>query len=133
MTEQQGRIWRANREALAAGICAGLAQDLDLPPTLVRIVCAIFLILPTGLAYLALALLMRQRPQAMYRGFAGSYSRMRANPEAPGAAAAQAPLGAKWAMLRQRLELLEPRIAAAESCVTSREFDLDRKFRHMEG
>ncbi len=125
------RLWRRDRGAMLSGVCAGLAEDLDLPLPLVRAVSVIFVILPTGLAYLALSLLLRRRPM---RG------------RSPVGVRSGGPLGArtgtgtatprpapvqKFALLAHRLEALEPRLKRIEAYVTSDEFELHGGFRRM--
>lgn len=132
------RVWRQDGGALAAGVCAGLADDLDLPLPLVRIVAVLFLILPTGLAYVALALLLRRR----HTGYVPGY----ADRDRPGrAAGAQdasrrggrpatdrpVPVREGWALLRHRFDQLEPRLGRIEAFVTAPDFELHRGFRRM--
>ena len=132
------RVWRQDGGALAAGVCAGLAEDLDLPLPLVRIVAVLFLILPTGLAYLALALLLRRRHPAYAPGYADR--------DRPGGAAGAPAAGRRgfrpatnrpmpvregWALLRHRFDQLEPRLGRIEAFVTAPDFELHRGFRRM--
>ena len=128
------RVWRQDQGAMAAGVCAGLAEDLDLPLPLVRIVALLFLVLPTGLAYLALALLLRRRqPRRFNRAGRPATDAMRAGqggraapmPDRP------APVREGWALLRHRLETLEPRLSRIEAFVTAPDFELHRGFRRM--
>ncbi|MCQ8239317.1 PspC domain-containing protein [Rhizosaccharibacter radicis] len=142
--EASGRVWRQDGNAMMAGVCAGLAEDLDLPLPLVRTVAVLFLVLPTGLAYLALALILRRRPLAaagLRQGFADGRWRT-ASFRGDGAQAAAAPRGADradgsavmrqdLALLRQRFAMLEPRLGNIEAFVTSRDFELHRDFRRM--
>lgn len=120
------RFWRQDDGALAAGVCAGLSEDLDLPLPLVRLVTAIFLMLPTGLAYLALAMLLRRRqPQRRRREGSGTLH------ERGQAAAGSRLSGEGWILLRNRFELLEPRVGRIEAFVTAPDFELHRGFRGM--
>lgn len=119
------RFWRQDDGALAAGVCAGLAEDLDLPLPLVRLVTAIFLILPTGLAYLALAMLLRRR-QPQRRRWNGT-GRLHEH----GPVTGSRPSGEGWILLRNRFELLEPRVGRIEAFVTAPDFELHRGFRGM--
>ena len=141
MNDPFPRVWRQDQGAMAAGVCAGLAEDLNLPLPLVRIVALLFLVLPTGLAYLALALLLRRRqPQhrfnragrpatdAMTAGQGGarrSGGRAAPIPDRP------VPVREGWALLRHRLETLEPRLSRIEAFVTAPDFELHRGFRRM--
>ncbi len=128
------RVWRQDEGAMAAGVCAGLAEDLDLPLPLVRIVALLFVILPTGLAYLALALLLRRRQPhrrgrtapdyATWQGSRGG-GRSASIPDRP------LPVREGWALLRHRFETLEPRLGRIEAFVTAPDFELHRGFRRM--
>ena len=123
------RLWRRDRGAMLSGICAGLAEDLDLPLPLVRAVSVIFVILPTGLAYLALSMLLRRLPA---RGTSQFGARVGAPPGAHGGAATARPMPIqKFALLAHRLEALEPRLKRIEAYVTSDEFELHGGFRRM--
>jgi phage shock protein C len=133
-----GRVWRQDEGAMMAGVCAGLAEDLDLPLPLVRTVAVLFLLLPTGLAYLALALILRRRPHAaagLRQGFASGRAPFRFVDAAPRpAAGSQAPHATTrqdLALLRQRFAMLEPRLKNIEAFVTSRDFELHRDFKRM--
>ena len=124
------RFWRQDKGAVAAGICAGLAEDLDLPLPLIRAVSVIFMILPTGLAYLALAMLLRRRlpPQRSRYESAGQSRNHR---QGSGAGVRDQPLSQSWALLQHRFETLEPRLKNIEAFVTSSDFELHRGFRRM--
>ncbi len=128
------RVWRQDEGAMIAGVCAGIAEDLDLPLPLVRLVTAVFLILPTGLAYLALTLLLRRR----LPGRIAQPDRSGWSPSAAGRRSGQAagtsramPIGQSWALLQHRFEMLEPRLKNIEAFVTSSDFELHRGFRRM--
>ena len=124
-----GRVWRSDRGAMLGGVCAGLAEDLDLPLPLLRLVGVIFLFLPTGLAYLALSLLLRRRvmpgqPRTAVRSGRFSHS-------GSGAAGSSRPIPQNFALLAHRFEALEPRLKRIEAFVTSNEFELHGGFRRM--
>ncbi len=135
------RVWRQDEGAMAAGVCAGLAEDLDLPLPLVRIVALLFLVLPTGLAYLALALLLRRREPhhrvgrtgrtASDRFMAGQGEGRRSGGRAAPIPDRPPPVREGWALLRHRLETLEPRLSRIEAFVTAPDFELHRGFRRM--
>ncbi len=128
------RAWRQDQGAVVAGVCAGIAEDLDLPLPLIRMVTVLFALLPTGLAYLALALLLRRRPvdrdAGRGRGFTDGLGRM---PRGTGRSQPASPVLASqgWEMLRHRLAMLEPRLKNIEAFVTSSDFELHRGFRRM--
>lgn len=124
------RPWRQDRGALFAGVCAGLAEDLDLPLPLIRMVAVLFVVLPTGIAYLALSLLLRRRPAGMRWEPHRAGASGRARPSR-GETARQMPMGQNWALLRHRFEMLEPRLGRIEAFVTSSDFELHRGFRRM--
>jgi phage shock protein PspC (stress-responsive transcriptional regulator) len=120
---------------MVAGICAGLAEDLDLPLPLVRMVALLFLILPTGLAYLALTMLLRRRqPRSMSwsTGGAGVSQRQEPSRNRPQSAGGRpVPANETWALLRHRFEMLEPRVERIEAFVSAPDFELHRGFRRM--
>ncbi len=134
------RLWRHDNGAIFAGVCAGLAEDLDLPLPLVRLVSVLFVVLPTGLAYLALGVLLRRRPGAAAAFAERAFTARSAGPvrsgsrPAPRSAAAPSALPPRqeWALLRHRLMALEPRITRIEGVVTADDFELQRDFRRME-
>jgi phage shock protein C len=122
------RIWRRDQGAVLGGVCAGLAEDLDLPLPLVRAVGVIFLIFPTGLAYLALSMLLRRLP--VRRGTRpGVAARMALRPELGETRPAPSQ---NIALLAHRFEAMEPRLKRIEAFVTSGAFELDRDFRRMD-
>ena len=133
--EPMPRVWRQDRHALVAGVCAGLAEDLDLPLPLIRMLAVLFVLLPTGLSYLALALLLRRRLPAG-GGVAGlsGWAPSRGSPDRSRSAAAfpASPASQNWELLRHRLATLEPRLKNIEAFVTSSDFELHRGFRRME-
>ncbi len=128
------RVWRQDEGAMIAGVCAGIAEDLDLPLPLVRLVTAVFLILPTGLAYLTLTLLLRRRQPGRVlppdrSGWSPSAAGKRSGQ--PAAASRAMPVGQGWALLQHRFAMLEPRLKNIEAFVTSPDFELHRGFRRM--
>jgi len=134
---EDNRIWRRDHGAMLSGVCAGLAEDLDLPLPLVRMVSVVFVVLPTGLAYLALSLLLRRLPVQSRMRQPGTASRGAGSrwPASNGAAASShtgpRPLPQSFALLVHRFEALEPRLKRIEAFVTSNEFELNRDFRRM--
>ena len=127
--EAPPRVWRQDRRAMFAGVCAGLADDLDLPLPLVRIVTVLFVFLPTGLAYLALGLLLRRRTPSRRTQFRPSSTSSRT--DAGAGSRSPQPVGQSYALLRHRFETLEPRLGRIEAFVTSSDFELHRGFRRM--
>ena len=129
--EAQPRVWRQDRGAMFAGVCSGLADDLDLPLPLVRMVTVLFVFLPTGLAYLALGLLLRRRMPARRTQFRSSATTFRTEPGSGAGSRSPQPVGQSYALLRHRFETLEPRLSRIEAFVTSSDFELHRGFRRM--
>nr|WP_321985037.1 PspC domain-containing protein [uncultured Lichenicoccus sp.] len=137
---QDFRVWRQDRGAMLGGVCSGLAEDLDLPLPLLRLVAVVFLVLPTGLAYLALSLLLRRRPARPARNgratndraFAGLMSGSGVGrQERPSVMPASKLGGSNLALLAHRFERIEPRLKQIEAFVTSKDFELHRDFRRM--
>ena len=118
------RVWRDPQRGWIAGVCAGIADHLGVAPALVRLVAVlglIFFVIPTVVAYVALAVVLQPKPPALF-----------ATPEQE----------AFWRGLRadpcatldgvaSRLRALDQRLARAEALVTSEEFDLRRGFRDL--
>jgi phage shock protein C len=123
------RVWRRDGRAMFAGVCAGLAEDLDLPLPVVRMVAVLFWFLPTGLAYVGLALILRRREGARVSPRPGRVAARTA--AGTGGRVAAAPTAGDWALLRHRFEMLEPRLGRIEAFVTAPEFELHRDFRRM--
>ena len=119
------RVWRRDQGAMLTGVCAGLSEDLDLPLPLVRIVTVVFLVLPTGLAYLALSLLLRRRPIRQP-------SRLGVSRPRPGQTDPRPTPLPNFALLAHRFEVLEPKLKRIEAFVTSSDFELHRGFRRMD-
>jgi phage shock protein C len=62
---QERRLYRSNNEKMIAGVCGGLAEYLDLDPSIVRLLF-VLLALTFGngiLIYLILLLVMPMRPE----------------------------------------------------------------------
>lgn len=132
----ENRVWRQDRGAVLSGVCTGLAEDLDLPLPLIRLVTVLFFILPTGLAYLALSMLLRRRPLRRPMRFSGtSYQSAQSHQAGGPARFADMPAGKppvqNFALLVHRFEALEPRLKRIEAFVTSKDFELERGFRKM--
>ncbi len=122
------RVWRSDRGAMLSGICAGLAEDLDLPLPLMRLAGVVFMFLPTGLAYLALTMLLRRRvpPSQVRTPRASSASGPASRYSAPAD-----PIPQNFTLLAHRFAALEPRLKRIEAFVTSNEFELHGGFRRM--
>jgi len=118
------RVWRDPEHAWIAGVCAGIADYFGIAPGLVRIatiVGLIFLDIPTIVAYVALAFVLKPKPPALYADPAQEafWRGLRADPRA------------SLDTVRARLRALDGRLARAEALVTSDEFELRRGFRDL--
>jgi len=119
------RIYRDPARGWIAGVCAGIADHIAAEPVLVRLVavlCLIFFFLPTIVAYVAFALVLKPRPPALF-ATADEESFFRGLLSDP---------GSTLRGIRERFGRLERRLASAEALVTSDEFDLRRRFRDLD-
>jgi len=119
------RIYRDPARGWIAGVCAGIADHLGVEPILVRLVavlCLIFFVLPTIVAYVAFALVLKPRPPALFASAdeESFFRGLRSDP------------GSTLRGIRERFGRLERRLARAEALVTSDEFDLRRRFRDLD-
>src|SRR3970040_573945 len=89
------RLYRSRDERMIAGVAGGLAERLDLDPSLVRIIWAV-LVLPTGflalLVYVVMAIVVPEEPPAE--------APLAEAPAAAGEAAREAPTAPAWADAR---------------------------------
>ena len=63
----RSRLRRSSKDAMIAGVCAGIAEYLDVDPTVVRLACVMLAIVPGAIvlgviAYLAAWLIMPSAP-----------------------------------------------------------------------
>jgi phage shock protein C len=119
------RIYRDPERGWIAGVCAGVADHLGVEPILVRLVAVlslIFFVLPTIVAYVAFAMVLKPRPPGLFANAdEESYFRgLRSDP------------GSTLRGIRERFGRLENRLARAEALVTTDEFDLRRRFRDLD-
>lgn len=119
------RIYRDPARGWIAGVCAGIADHLGVEPILVRLVavlCLVFFVLPTIVAYVAFALVLKPRPSALFDSpdEESFFRGLRSDP------------GSSLRGIRERFGRLERRLARAEALVTSDEFDLRRRFRDLD-
>ncbi len=77
------RLYRSRQERVIAGVAGGLAQYLNVDPTLVRLAFVVFgLVSGVGLlVYIALAIVMPQRPAGETEPAVNSSIDLRCNPE----------------------------------------------------
>jgi len=102
------RLYRSRDERMIAGVAGGLAERLDLDPSLVRIIWAV-LVLPTGflalLVYVVMAIVVPEEPPAE--------APLAEAPAAAGESAREAPTAPAWPDARvQRRAEREARRAA---------------------
>jgi phage shock protein C len=119
------RVYRDPARGWIAGVCAGIADHIELEPMLVRLVavlCLIFFFIPTMVAYVAFALVLKPKPPALFASAdeESFFRGLRSDP------------GSTLRGIRERFGRLERRLARAEALVTSDEFDLRRRFRDLD-
>lgn len=120
------RIYRNTERGWIAGVCAGIADYVGTDPMLVRlaaVLCLIVFCLPTMVAYVAFALVLKRKPPALFANPAEEsfWRGLHSNP------------GGALYDVRERFGALERRLARAETLVTSDEFELRRGFRDIGG
>ena len=118
------RIWRDTDHAWVAGVCAGLADYLGLAPALVRAITVlglIFFTLPTAVGYAIAVFVLKPKPPALFADPAQEalWRGLRTDP------------ASTLATVTARLRALDARLARAERAVTTRDFDLRRRFRDL--
>ncbi len=94
-----------------AGLCADLAAEFSLSPSLVRLVVLVCAVLPTGITYMLCAWLGNRH---------GSVPPARPSVGTPSPALAP---------VLQRLRALDARLSGMEAFVTSKQFELHKGFR----
>lgn len=119
------RLYRDRERGWLAGVCAGIAGYFGVAPALVRLgflVALIVFFVPTAIGYVVLALALPPRPPGLYAS---------GEEEAFWRSAATQP-DHTVAGLGHRFGNLETRLRRLEGEVTSRDFDLHRKFRDLD-
>jgi phage shock protein C len=119
------RIYRDPGRGWIAGVCAGIADYAEVDVALVRlaaVLCLIFFFVPTVVAYVAFALVLKPRPPRLFANAdeESFFRDLRGDP------------GSALRGVRERFGRLERRLARAEALVTSDEFDLRRRFRDLD-
>ena len=122
----RSRVYRDTARGWIAGVCAGIADYMETDPWLVRVaavICLIFFFVPTVIAYVAFALVLKPKPPELFAtAEEESFWRgMRGDP------------GGTLFRLRERFSAVERRLNRAETLVTSDEYDLRRRFRDIGG
>jgi phage shock protein C len=119
------RLYRDTERGILAGVCAGIADYLGVEPIVVRLVTVgglIFFLFPTILAYIALGVLLKPKPPALFRNSAEERF-WRGVSTAP---------GDTFQQLKRKFDELEGRLRHMEGQVASGDFDLHRKFRDLD-
>jgi phage shock protein C len=119
------RLYRDPARGWLLGVCAGIAGYFGITALAVRLVAVLGLMLftlPTVLGYIAAGILLRRRPDSLYRDREEERFWTRARVE-PRATAGD---------LAARIRALDERLRAAEAYVTSRAFRLRRQFDDLE-
>ncbi len=119
------RLYRDTQRGIIAGVCAGIADYLGVEPIAVRLVAVLglFFFFPvTVIAYVALAIMLRPKPPALY-GSRDEEAFWRGVSTAP---------DDTFQSLKRKFRDLEGRLGQMEAQVTSGELDLHRKFRELD-
>lgn len=151
------KIYRNKRDAKWLGVCAGIADYLEVSAFAVRLVFLLLFFTTGGfplLFYIAAALVMDARPEHLYFDVDQRAARPDAAAEPSGADAASTPAGAapgpgartqrrgdareefhskrrEIKYCARKLASLQERLARMEAYVTSSRFKLHREFRNM--
>jgi len=118
------RLYRDTERGWIAGVCAGIADYAGTEPAPIRLaamVCLVFFFVPTVIAYVVFAIVLKPKPPALF-----------ASPEEEQfwRGVRTEPGGVLHAM-SGRFRALNKRIGQMETLVTSDEFDLRRGFRDL--
>jgi phage shock protein C len=121
------RLYRDPEHGIIAGVCAGIADYLGVERMVVRFVAILGLVIPmfsaaTVIAYIFLAIVLKPRPPALFAS-AEEQSFWRGVAMAPDETVHG---------LRRKFAEMEERLRRLELQVTSRDFDLHRKFRDLD-
>ncbi len=123
-SDSRYRLYRDPEHGYLAGVCAGIAQYFGIEPILVRlgfVVGLLFFFFPAVIGYIVLAIALKPRPPSLYASEAEE-SFWRGVATAPDDTLHK---------IRSRFADLERRLRAMEGQVTSKDFDLHRKFREL--
>jgi phage shock protein C len=118
------RLWRDTDRGIIAGVCAGIADYINVEPVVVRIAAGvglIFFFVPTIVAYVILALVLRPKPPALYES---------RDEETFWRGVNNAPADTLQG-LKRKFRDLEERLGQMEAQVTSGDYELHRKFRDL--
>lgn len=113
------RLYLNKDDAMISGVCAGLAEYLNVDTKIVRIIfgLGLFFWLPVAVvAYFALAWFVDPKPEHEHADSTTGETGARAMPHRR-----------RFAKMQTRYQKLEERLRALESIVTSRAFQVDRE------
>jgi phage shock protein C len=119
------RLYRDTEHRRIAGVCAGIADYLGVRRGVVRlatVLALIFFFVPTVIAYVVLAIMLKPRPPMLFRS---------PDEEAFWRGVSRAPLDT-FQSLKLKFGTLEERLGQMERQVASGDFDLHRKFRDLD-
>lgn len=130
------RLYRSSSRGKIAGVCAGLADYLNIQPFVIRlgVAFAFFVAMPVTLvAYIAAAAILPARPDPVQPPGTGHPGQTvwGQNPWAPPAAHAETPAQTLQG-LRDRLRTAEKRVVNLEAYVATTEFELNRAIRNLD-
>lgn len=118
------RLYKDREHRAVCGVCAGIADYFGADVAMVRIftVLSQFLFPVTFLVYMAMCLILPEKPGALYRDETDEefWQSVRVSPAATASS------------VRHRFRTMETRLQRMERYVTSKNFDLDREFRDLE-
>lgn len=120
------RLYRNRRDSILFGVCAGIADYLNVSRFGVRLIVfvSLFFFFPfTVLAYLVLAVFLKPRPDE---------PAVRDPNEAQFWQSVTLEPGDTLRALRHRFRRLDSRLAHVEREITSKDYDLRRQFRDLE-
>jgi len=119
----RGRLYRASRDSLVFGVCAGIADYFGFDRTATRVITAIaaFVFFPAvAIGYVVLALLLKKSPEVEpVREVRRHRVRARVDRETA------------FERQQQRFKDLDERLRRLEEYLTSRRFQLDREFEKL--
>ncbi len=118
------RLYKDRGNRAVCGVCAGIADYFGADVAMVRIftVLSQFLFPVTFLVYMAMCLILPEKPGALYKDETDEefWQSVRVSH------------GATASSVRHRFRTMETRLQRMERYVTSKNFDLDREFRDLE-
>lgn len=118
------RLYRNRRDGKVAGVCAGIADYFGISPLPIRVIAVLGLVMffvPTLIAYVFAAWLLRPAPENLYESKDEERFWRSVHKEPKDTVF---DLNAKFSATEKRLRRLE-------ATVTSREFDLRRQFKDL--